>query len=172
MAQPISASRDRLEQLGAMFGDLQVRVHARPKTGEIVLQAVKHPLNLELFGKPVARERLGVILQGRADHGAEHAARQLLPEVPTMVGAREIQRDLSVIEPMIVRQMPQKQRVNDLMDEVRQPLGFDDPRTASQIRQFVGGCSATKIFSVAAKEDCSPHFLDHERNQASQIGAR
>ena len=87
-----------------MFGDLQMRVYAHPKPGQIVLETVKHALDLELFGKPVAPERLGVILQGRADHGTENTTSQLFPQMPTVVSEREIERDLPVVEPMIVGQ--------------------------------------------------------------------
>lgn len=85
-----------------MFGDLQVRVDAHAKCRQIVLEAVKHALNLELFGEPVARERLGVILQGRADHSAEDTTRQLFPQQSTVLASREIQRDLPIVEPVVV----------------------------------------------------------------------
>jgi hypothetical protein len=169
LRQQHSALGDGLQQFGAAFGDLQLRIDVSAKTEKIVLEPVKHALNLKLFGEPVARERLGVILPGSADHGAEDATRQLFPEVPTVGGTREIQRDLPIVETMVIRQAPQEQRMNQLVDEVRETLGLDHPLEASQFLQFVRKCPTAQILAATAKQDHGTHVRNYQRNQASQI---
>jgi hypothetical protein len=170
--QEISTSLDRLDQLGAVFCELELRVDVGAKSTEFVLQPVKHPLDLELFGEPVARERLGVMLQRGADHGAEATAGQLFPEVPSMLAAGQIQRDLPVIEPMIVGQTTQEQRMNELVDQVWESLRLHDPHATTENSLFIGAGRPAEVLAVCTNEGDSPHFLNYEGNHASQIGGR
>jgi hypothetical protein len=97
-----AASLDGLDPLGLAEADLLVDPPA--KSVQIVFQAVKYPLDLELLGKPGAGEDLGICPEGRAGARAEGTASELLPQRGAMVGPLHVERDLSVIEAVIVIQ--------------------------------------------------------------------
>lgn len=136
-----------------------------------MLEAVKHTLDLELLSKPFAREDLWVRLEWRANHGTERTAGELFPETKAVLGPPQVKGDLPIIEAMIVSQVTKKQRVNELVNQIRQPLRLDDPLDIAQNSPLWRGCAPTKVPASRPEEDCAALFLDYPRNLASQINA-
>ena len=59
--------------------------------------------------------------------------------------------------------------MNQLMDQVRQALGLDDPHPTSQFDHLGGRCPSTQVVTSRIHEHRGTHFLDYPRNEASQI---
>lgn len=102
----------------ASLGIAQLGVDVAAKAIEIALQPMKHTLDLELLGEPCPLERAWVGLEYRTHAGTEHTTGELLPQDSSVFGTREIQRDLPVVEPVIVGELPEEEGMNELMDEV------------------------------------------------------
>lgn len=60
--------------------------------------------------------------------------------------------------------------MKELMDEVWKPLRLDHPREPTGSLQFLRVSPPTQIFLRFPNEGCAPHFRDHGRDPANQIG--
>jgi hypothetical protein len=166
--EQLASPRDHLDQLGTVCPNLSV--NARPKALEITLQAVKHTLDLELLGEPLSREARGVDHERGTHARAERTAGELFPQQGTMLGSVDVQRDLPVVESMIIGEPPQKQRMDELVDQIWKPLSLDDPLASTELRDFVCVGAPAQVLLPFTEENRPAHLGDRGCDPTDQIG--
>ena len=130
-----AAAREHLGTLGPMLISAQQPIDPGSQTGEIVVESIKHALDLELLAKPGARKASRP--HGRTDHTARGAAGELLPQIPAVASPAEIQGDQRVVKAMIVGETAAVVGMNELVNQIWDTLGFDDPLSAGCVPPII-----------------------------------